>query len=98
MWRNCKIFSGLSGLGLYVERISIFSAEEDEIIKQYYPLEGSGVYKRLNGKTKKQCRSRAGILNISFVDNGKWTEEDDSVIRKYYTSDLEIVVNSNFPH
>ena len=79
-------------LGLYVERISIFSAEEDEIIKQYYPLEGSDIYKRLNGKTKKQCRSRAKILNISFIDNGKWTEEEDDIIRKYYASDSEIVI------
>lgn len=44
---------------------SIFTDEEDEIIKRYYPIEGSNVYKRLSNKLPKQCKNRANWLGIS---------------------------------
>lgn len=52
-------------LGLYVERCNVFSEEEDEIIKKYYPIEGLEVYRRLNNKSKKQCSKRVRSLNIA---------------------------------
>lgn len=38
--------------------------EEDRIIREYYPILGSDIYKRLGNKTKKQCRHRANTMGV----------------------------------
>ena len=70
---------------------SIFTNEEDEILKHYYPLEGCCVYKRLDGKTKKQCISRAKMLGISCANDKKWTDEENEILYKYYPEEGERV-------
>ena len=69
----------------------IFSDEEDEIIRKFYPIQGSNINIMLNNKTKEQCRARARNLGISFIDTHKWTKEEDDIIRKYYSKGSEIV-------
>ncbi len=52
---------------------SIFTDEEDEIIKRYYPIEGNEVYRRLENKSKKQCKNRAttmGVRRIAINNSG----------------------------
>ena len=53
-------------LGLIPSRI--WTEEMDEIIKKYYPIERSNVYKRLPGKSKQACMQRARKLNIGAYD------------------------------
>ena len=43
---------------------SIFTDEENEIIRKYYPIEGNEVYRRLENKSKKQCQNRATTMGI----------------------------------
>ena len=43
---------------------SIFTDEENEIIREYYPIEGNEVYRRLENKSKKQCKNRATTMGI----------------------------------
>ena len=72
-----------------MEKVGIFTKDEDGIIRKYYPVEGSDVYKRLKGKNGKQCRSRAGILGVKFQNISNWTIEEDEIIKKYYASNSE---------
>ena len=46
---------------------SIFTDEENKIIKEYYPIEGNEVYKRLENKTKIQCKNRAAIMGVQKI-------------------------------
>lgn len=47
---------------------SIFTDEENKIIKEYYPIEGNEVYKRLENKTKIQCKNRAAIMGVQKIE------------------------------
>ena len=40
----------------------------DEIIRMYYPLEGGNVYKRIKGKSKYACQTRASMLGVKVTD------------------------------
>lgn len=76
---------------MHVEKRGIFSREEDEIIRKFYPKEGSKVYKRLQGKTEKQCKGRAGVLGVIFINSKKWSIKEDEIIKNYYIKKPEIV-------
>lgn len=58
-------------LGLKTDYFSIWTCQEIEILKKYYPVEGSDVYKRLNNKTKQSCQSKARKLNIKCNFKGR---------------------------
>lgn len=45
----------------------IWSDEEIEVLKKFYPLEGKKVADRLPYKTEKQCRSKAIELKIKYI-------------------------------
>lgn len=62
-----------------------WTEEEDEILRQYYPIEGGDIYKRFHNKTKQQCVSHASRLGVTSTQ--KWTEEEDEIIRKYYPTE-----------
>lgn len=76
-----------SNLGMKTEKaMTVFTAEEDDIIHKYYPLEGSNVYKRLKNKTDRQVISRAirlGITAEKFAER-YYTLEEEEILRKYY--------------
>ena len=67
-----------------------WTEEEDDIIRKYYPSEGTDVAKRLHGRTKGACNNRANILGIKYAN--RWTPEEDDIIRKYYPSEGTDVV------
>ena len=46
---------------------SIFTYEEDKIIREYYPIEGNEVYKRLENKSKIQCKNRAMTMGVHKI-------------------------------
>ena len=74
-----------------------FTLEEDELIKKYYPTEGTKVAERLNNRTRDSVRARARRLNVYATDlvfpdftnvvREKWTPEEDEIIRKYYPTE-----------
>lgn len=73
-----------------------WTEEEDLIIKQYIVSEGQNITKRLPNRNWNTIRWRASaILHIlpkeyKGQDNKKsWAEEEDNIIRLYYTNDLD---------
>ena len=58
--------------------------EEDRILKEYYPLEKSDVYKRLHGRSRYSCIHRAKLLNISSNGNALWSDKDYEILKEYY--------------
>ena len=60
-----------------------WTKEEDDIIREYYPIMGTEVFTKLNDRTKSACLSRAVFLNV-HKENNTWTKEEDDIIREYY--------------
>lgn len=60
-----------------------WSNQEDNILKEYYPLEGREVYKRLPGRTMTSCRARASWLGLIVVTHW-WSPEEDNIIKENY--------------
>lgn len=61
--------------------------EEDTILKEFYPSEGAAVAQRLTGRTMASCQLRAYRLGIERQEphkNGKWTQEEDDILRFRY--------------
>lgn len=59
-----------------------WTVEEDNILKEYYPVEGSKVADRLNGRTKAATKRQARRLGL-FI-NRLWTEEEIKILEKWY--------------
>ena len=66
--------------------IGYWTDEEDEILRTYYPIEGSEAFHRLSNRTVVSCRRRVYVLKLT---DGKsyWTEEEKDIIRKYYPTE-----------
>lgn len=62
---------------------SYFSEEEIEIVKKYYPLEGSLCSKRLNNRSAQSITNLAYKLGIKF-EKFTWTKEEIEILNKYY--------------
>lgn len=60
-----------------------WSTEEEAILLQFYPTEGPGVYKRLPGRTRSQCRNHAQLFNLK-INNREWSQEQLNILYKYY--------------
>ena len=43
--------------------------EENETFRQYYPIEGRKVAKRLTNKTERQCLNKAFRLKLKYIGN-----------------------------
>lgn len=70
-----------------ISQRTLWTYEEKKIIKKYYPLEGTEVCKRLDGKTKAQCKSFAIRNKISFTNlPTKWSDEEREFLLANYTS------------
>ena len=59
-----------------------WTSEEDQILKDNYPIMGSDVYKLLQNRTKGSCLSRADILGISI--NSHYSEKEDQILKNNY--------------
>lgn len=60
-----------------------WTEEEDNILKKYYPTDGSTVSKRLRGKTVQECSRRAKVLGLTRPRS--WTHEEDEILRNNYS-------------
>lgn len=55
---------------------------ENEILRQYYLIEGNNVYKRLKDRTKNAIGIQARRLGLKVSD--RWTEEEIEILEKWY--------------
>lgn len=59
-----------------------WTEEEDNILREYYPAEGSKVVDRLEGRTKGAAMTQANKLGLKIFD--RWSDEENEILRKYY--------------
>ena len=66
-------------------KINRWNSEEDEILKEFYPKEGSDVYKRIPGKNREQCLYRASLLKIPTIKTPVvWSENEINILKEFY--------------
>ena len=64
-----------------------WTREEDAILEEFYPTEGGTVAERLAGRTTASCQwreYRLGIERRHPHKNGKWTQDEDNILRFRY--------------
>lgn len=100
---NCSkqsIRSKANSLGLKFKNFhksNDYSVEEDEIIRKYYPIEGTMVSKRLNNRTPDSVRCRARRLGIkveelkvvsserrNYANSKSWSDDEIEILKYYY--------------
>ena len=64
-----------------------WTSKEDEVLKKYWPIEGSNVAERLCWKTAEECDARAAALGLGKKDIDVWTPEEDEILKQYYPVD-----------
>lgn len=60
-----------------------WTEEENNILREYYPVEGSKVADRLKRRTKEAIKAQANKLGLR-INSDLWTEEEIEILRKYY--------------
>ncbi len=71
-----------------------WTVEEDNILKEYYSVEGSKVIDRLSGRTKRAIMARANLLGINKLKKSSmWTKEEIEILKKYFPIEGVKVVN-----
>ena len=79
IWDRAKV--------LGVKRRQVWTKEELDILRKFYPTEGAdGISKRLK-KSKSQISNKAFNLKLKYagVHNREWTKEEDDIIIKHYS-------------
>ena len=61
-----------------------WTEEEDNILREFYPIEAGNVCKRLPRRTRVACTSRADILGITRYRINPWTEAEINILREFY--------------
>lgn len=61
-----------------------WTEEENNILKEYYLIEGTKVGERLKGRTKVAVKRQARILGLNINICNPWTEAEIEILRKYY--------------
>ena len=59
-----------------------WTEEENEILKQYYPVEHCKAFERIKDRTYSACKQQ--IRKLGLCGDTFWTEEEDAIIIKYY--------------
>lgn len=74
-------------LGLSAER-SYWTVEEENILREYYPTEGTDVCEKLPGRSRSSVERKAQKLGIRYQPNpdmnGHWSAEEDAILKQYY--------------
>lgn len=60
-----------------------WTVEEDNILKQFYPIEGNDSFKRLPTRNLSQCKNRVHTLNLKLA-NRTWSEFENNILYTYY--------------
>ena len=69
-----------------------WTEEENEMLKKFYPIEGTEVRDKLDGRTKKAIYAQARKLGLKAPDD-LWTEEENEILKKWYPIEGTKVVN-----
>ena len=66
-----------------------WSREEEEVLKTFYPKEGTACFKRLPGKSKIQCKTKVHKmgLHVEQTKLSNWTRDEDLVLHTYYPAE-----------
>lgn len=64
------------------EERKLWSAEENQILKEYYPVEGSKVAERLPDRSTRDCISKAQSIGLRSPRN--WTVGEINILKTYY--------------
>ena len=59
-----------------------WTEEENNILREWYPIEGTKVKDRLSGRSEVAIKIQAKKLRLSILL--QWTEEENEILRKYY--------------
>lgn len=84
------ILKKANAIGISIKTLA-WSAAEDEIIKQYYPLEGKDISKRLPNRTVAAIVRRATQLKI--YHSRAWTAEEINILKTYYVVEGKTVAD-----
>lgn len=60
-----------------------WTEDENKILREYYPVEGTKVVDRIEGRTKEAIKTQANKLGLR-INSNLWTEEEIEILRKYY--------------
>ncbi|MCM1441434.1 MAG: DEAD/DEAH box helicase family protein, partial [Roseburia sp.] len=66
-----------------------WSDYDDDVIRAYYPLEGSTCWLRIPYRTKQQVIDRARMLGVT--KNRRWTPTEDFILRLYYRTEGDAI-------
>lgn len=65
-----------------------WTEEEIDILKKYFPEEGTAVHMRIPNHSKIACKSKARELSLSYsfndLERASWSKEENSILKKYY--------------
>lgn len=64
-----------------------WTEEENEILREYYSIEGTKVKDRLKGRTISAIYKQVFRLGLKSKLVDIWTEEENEILRKYYQSE-----------
>ena len=84
------ILKKANSLGISIKTLP-WSNTEDEVIKQYYPLEGKDVSKRLPDRTVAAIVRRAAQLKI--YHSRVWSAEEINILKTYYATEGQKVAD-----
>lgn len=62
-----------------------WSEEEIELLKKYYPIEGTECYKRFKNLSKTQIKSAA--IRLKIYRNPMWSIEENEIMKQYYPTE-----------
>lgn len=63
-----------------------WNEEEIEILREWYPIEGTKVIDRLSGRTKRAIMKQAFRLGLKMYDvYDNWSDEEIELLKKYYS-------------
>ena len=68
--------------GILFSQKEIWTEEENNILREYYLVEGTRVADRLEGRTREAVRIQAKKLGLCNSD--LWTNEEIEILKKYY--------------
>lgn len=83
---KCSIVVKARKLGLECkDRNSLWTDVEVDILQQYYPTEGTNVYKRLPNRSRTKIKSKARQLGVKYDQTTiEWPVEEDELIYDFY--------------
>lgn len=109
-WRTeaaCKTQANKMGLKApprkHKEYVNHWTEEEDRILRDFFPIEGQAVSKRLPNRTDAACLQRAYSLRLKYISGrntteahkkdryNRWTAQEDQILRDFFPTEGKAV-------